>query len=153
MLFRSSVEAEICSNLFRVPQRDESIDVGDISVRLPSRMRAIDLGPPWPDDPIAFPGLAIGADRPASNSGDTVHGATASAFGPAVSDLDHGDEAVEDFFGQLWVIPSSPVRPSPPRRSILCWIRKGIADKDLAISDCFPTVRSDILHQIGRAHV
>jgi hypothetical protein len=61
------------------------------------------------------------------------------------------DSVVEEFFGQLWAIPSYHSRRSDRGPSqLLCWIRKGIPDRELQISDCFPAGRSALLHHHPR---
>jgi hypothetical protein len=57
------------------------------------------------------------------------------------------DEIVEEFFGQLWVIPGSEkVRvPNPNRdRGGLVWVRKDLVrEKKVGIEDCFPVRKGE----------
>jgi hypothetical protein len=43
--------------------------------------------------------------------------ATAKDLGFGLAQVGSCDEAIEEFFGQLWVIPSSPPRPPPSSRA------------------------------------
>ncbi|TVU37081.1 hypothetical protein EJB05_15547, partial [Eragrostis curvula] len=61
-------------------------------------------------------------------------------------DSDGEEEQVEDFFGQLWSIPSTPprVRVRPRSTSNLVWVRKELAvAKSFGASDCYPARAAD----------
>jgi hypothetical protein len=64
------------------------------------------------------------------------------------------DEAIEEFFGQCWVIPSSPSRrrPSPPpSHPLICWICKELVDSgEFGVADCFIASNSDSRHQVPK---
>ena len=108
--------------------------------------------PPWPSDLAAFPTIDHGCGRGISNSsaasgahpGPDVHGPGASSL--VARDLGDESESIADFFSQLWAIPSSP-RPSG---RLLCWVRKGVPDSEIPITDCVPAARSALLHHRPR---
>jgi hypothetical protein len=128
-----------------------SIPVGRIAIRLPD---PVDLVPPWPGDTSEFPaigerGLLGSSNLQLCSSGPAGH---VRWVRPWVDAPDaEVDGEVEEFFGQLWAIPSSP--PARHRQrpgSILCWIRRGIRDSDLTIFDCFPAEKSALIHHRPR---
>ncbi|KAM0928462.1 hypothetical protein ACQ4PT_002497 [Festuca glaucescens] len=120
--------------------------------------------PPWPGDRGAFPSLC-GARRSGSNPAtplvreDTAMApnspglltlGTISAVPDRVSTYSDLED-VEEFFGQLWVVPGTP--PPPPTSSHHCrvWIRKDLACSGrFTISDCFPALLAERFLPVSR---
>ncbi|XP_051226023.1 uncharacterized protein [Lolium perenne] len=120
--------------------------------------------PPWPGDQGAFPSLC-GARGPDLNPAtplvreDTAMAhtspglltlgmiSTAPGRASACSDL----EAVEEFFGQLWVVPGTPPPSPTSSRHCLVWIRKDLAGSGrFTISDCFPALPAERFLPVSR---
>jgi hypothetical protein len=114
--------------------------------------------PPWPADMIVFPPLpameAAGNAAPPSSSGSSTSGSISVADSRVVVGVPD-PEVVEEFFGQLWIIPDSP---SPPPSSTvnryLVWIRKDLlATNSFSLSDCFPAAVADRFHLARRIEI
>ena len=66
----------------------------------------------------------------------------------------HDEEDVEEFFGQLWVIPKSEKVRVPPRHPLLdrggalFWVRRDLVrERNFKPEDCFPVGRADRIDQ------
>jgi hypothetical protein len=108
--FSCASTSSICGDSpSRSPIRS-SIRVGAIAIQVRSPP-----APPWPGDLTEFSVLAVGAKSLSSNSGSCSLGP--ARHGTRVDlevdvDREGDDSVVEEFFGQLWAIPSSYSRRS-----------------------------------------
>jgi len=58
----------------------------------------------------------------------------------------HLGEEIESFFGQLWIVPSSPSPRVHGNEGFLAWVRKDLVKKkQFTLADCFPVSRADRL--------
>jgi hypothetical protein len=59
------------------------------------------------------------------------------------------DKAVEEFFGQLWLVPPPPCRYLPGvAGSLVCWVRKELVEANcFSISDCYVAAPSDLIRR------
>jgi hypothetical protein len=97
---------------------------------------------------------AAGNTIPSSIPGSSTSGNISIADSRVVLGVLDPD-VVEEFFGQLWIIPDSP---SPPPRSTvnrcLVWIHKDLlATNSFLLSDCFPAAAMDQFHLARRIEV
>jgi len=62
-----------------------------------------------------------------------------------------GEEEIEEFYGQLWAIPSATKPVRVPAKGFLAWIRRDLVEaKSFTIDDCFPVKRSDRIEGIPK---
>ncbi|KAM0832982.1 hypothetical protein ACQ4PT_064550 [Festuca glaucescens] len=120
--------------------------------------RRVDVVLKPPPPPVRVSATIVGLTSRSATPGNV---STDGLIHERATDLGFGsgsggfDEDIEEFFGQLWVIPSSPShrRPSPPpsHPPLICWIRKELVDSgEFGVADCFIASNSDCRRQVPK---